>query len=217
MDTCGGRRLMAGFMLLASASPRRHEILTQLGVAHGVLHVPAPEGEDEPRLAHEPAVEYVCRTARNKALHAHAWLHAGGRPASIPPDWPIQWHQCPILCADTTVTVDGQVLGKPADEADAARMLRLLSGRRHQVLTAVALWARGRLWEALSASDVDVEALAEPDIAAYIASGEPFGKAGAYAIQGRAAAFITRLEGSYTGVMGLPAHETMMLLRSAAA
>ncbi|MFA7437584.1 nucleoside triphosphate pyrophosphatase [Castellaniella sp.] len=207
---------MNDFVLLASASPRRHEILTQLGIEHAVLHVPPPAGEDEPRLVGEPAADYVRRTARNKAQHARAWLQAGGRPpGAVPPDWPTHWPQCPILTADTTVSIDDEVLGKPLDAADAARMLRRLSGGRHQVLTAVALQAHGQLHQAISVSHVWLQRLTASDIDRYIASGEPFGKAGAYAIQGRAAAFITRLEGSYTGVMGLPAHETTQLLRAA--
>lgn len=205
--------MMPSFILLASASPRRHEILDQLGIAHGILRVPPPEGEDEPLLPGEAAADYVRRTARDKARQALAWLAAGGRPTDIPATWPEDWAQAPILCADTTVILDGDVLGKPADAADAAAMLRRLSGRTHQVHTAVVLASQGRLLEACQISQVGFQDLSDADIQQYCASGEPFGKAGSYAIQGRAAAFITHLSGSHSGVMGLPAHETAQLLR----
>lgn len=204
------------FILLASASPRRHEILDQLGIAHGVLRVPPPEGEDEPRLPGEAAADYVRRTARDKARQALVWLAGGGRPDPVPEAWPRDWVRAPILCADTTVILDGDVLGKPADADDAAAMLRRLSGRTHQVHTAVVLAAAGRLLEACQISQVGFQDLSDADIRQYCASGEPFGKAGSYAIQGRAAAFITHLSGSHSGVMGLPAHETAQLLRSLA-
>ncbi|MBV2182468.1 MAG: Maf family nucleotide pyrophosphatase [Castellaniella sp.] len=204
-----------GFILLASASPRRHEILDQLGIRHGILDVPAPEGEDEPQWPGEPAVEYVRRTAREKAQRSVAWLAAGGRPAKIPEDWPEDWASAPILCADTTVILDGSALGKPADAADAAATLGRLSGRLHNVHTAVVVAFQGRLIEGTSVSEVWFQPLSTDDIARYCASGEPFGKAGSYAIQGRAAAFITHLSGSHSGVMGLPAHETVQLLMRA--
>lgn len=126
-----------GFILLASASPRRHEILDQLGIAHGILEVPPPDGEDEPQWPGEPATEYVRRTAREKAQRAVAWLTSGGHPGTIPETWPQDWAAAPILCADTTVILDDTVLGKPIDAVDAAAMLRRLSGRRHAVHTAV--------------------------------------------------------------------------------
>ncbi|WP_323017262.1 Maf family protein [Castellaniella sp.] len=209
--------MIPAFVLLASASPRRHEILDQLGVRHGILRVPPPAGEDEPRLPDESAADYVRRTARDKAQQALAWLAAGGRPGSIPADWPQGWEQTPILCADTTVILDDDVLGKPADAVQAAAMLRRLSGRTHQVHTAVVLAAGGRLLETCQISEVRFQALHAADIAQYCATGEPFGKAGSYAIQGRAAAFITHLSGSHSGVMGLPAHDTMRLLQQASA
>lgn len=206
---------MYPFILLASASPRRHEILDQLGIAHGVLRVPPPEGEDEPQLPDEAAADYVRRTARDKARQALAWLTAGGRPTDVPAGWPPDWPHAPILCADTTVILDGSVLGKPRDQADAAAMLRRLSGRTHEVHTAVALSAGNRLWEACQISEVRFQSLSDEDIERYCATGEPFGKAGSYAIQGRAAAFIIHLSGSHSGVMGLPAHETHCLLQQA--
>ena len=203
---------MPPFILLASASPRRHEILDQLAIPHGILRVPAPEGEDEPLLLGEPAADYVRRTARDKAERAVAWLAAGVRPDPLPEAWPAGWRDAPILSADTTVILDGEALGKPRDAADAAGMLRRLSGREHAVHTAVVLAGRGALHEAVSISTVRFQPLTDADIAAYIASGEPFGKAGGYAIQGRAAAFVAHLAGSHSGVMGLPAHETVQLL-----
>lgn len=203
---------MPPFILLASASPRRHEILDQLCIPHGILRVPAPEGEDEPRLPGEPAADYVRRTARDKAERAAAWLAADGRPEPLPVDWPAAWRDAPILCADTTVILGGDVLGKPHDAADAADMLRRLSGRDHEVHTAVVLAHQGAFHEAVSISTVRFQPLTQADIATYVDSGEPFGKAGSYAIQGRAAAFIAYLAGSHSGVMGLPAHETSRLL-----
>lgn len=200
------------FILLASASPRRHEILDQLAIPHGILRVPAPEGEDEPQLPGEAAADYVRRTARDKAEHAVRWLAAGGQPDPLPGSWPTRWRDAPILCADTTVILEGDVLGKPRDAADAAAMLRRLSDRAHAVHTAVVLAHRGTFHEAVSISTVHFQPLTDADIEAYIASGEPFGKAGSYAIQGLAAAFVAHLAGSHSGVMGLPAHETFRLL-----
>ena len=205
---------MPSFILLDSASPRRHEILDQLGIAHGILRVPAPEGEDEPMLPGEAPADYVRRTARDKAVHAAAWLTSGGAPEHVPASWPADWRSAPILCADTTVILDDEALGKPRDAADAARTLRRLSGREHAVHTAVVLAHQGKHHEAVSISTVSFQPLSEDEIAAYIASEEPFGKAGSYAIQGRAAAFVAHLAGSHSGVMGLPAHETTQLLRA---
>jgi septum formation protein len=206
--------MMPPFVLLASASPRRHEILDQLGIAHGVLRVPPPEGEDEPRIPGETAEDYVRRTARDKALQALDWLAGGGRPEPVPAAWPADWATAPILCADTTVILDGDVLGKPADAADAAATLARLSGRTHQVHTAVAVAFGNRILETRQVSEVRFQVLDARDIERYCATGEPFGKAGSYAIQGRAAAFVAHLSGSHSGVMGLPAHETVQLLRS---
>jgi septum formation protein len=118
----------------------------------------------------------------------------------------------PILCADTTVAIGARILGKPIDGADAARMLALLSGRSHRVISAVAVAARGRSRLAVSVSRVRFATIAPARIERYVASGEPFGKAGAYAIQSGAAAWVERIEGSYTGIMGLPLHETAALL-----
>ncbi|WP_454689552.1 Maf family protein [Achromobacter aloeverae] len=185
---------------LASASPRRRELLTQIGVAHRVLAVPAPPGEDEPRHAGEAAEIYVRRTAREKAERGVRYLRDQALPA------------LPLLAADTTVILDGDVLGKPADRADAIDILRRLSGRAHQVHTAVVVAAAGALHEAVSVTEVRLRALSQQDIERYCDSGEPFGKAGAYGIQGLAGVFVAHIAGSYTGVMGLPVFETAELL-----
>ena len=193
------------FLYLASQSPRRQDLLTQVGIAYRLL-APGP-GEDAEALetvrAGEPPADYVQRVAACKldaALARHAHL---GAPAA------------PILCADTTVALGPVLYGKPADSTDAARMLHELSGRTHRVLTAVTLAAGGRRFASFSESHVTFAALTDAQIDAYAASGEPIGKAGAYAVQGRAALFITRIEGSYSGVMGLPLFETAQLLRAA--
>ncbi|MCI1838856.1 MULTISPECIES: Maf family protein [Achromobacter] len=190
-------------LYLASASPRRRELLTQIGLAHDVLRVPAPPGEDEPQHPGESAADYVQRTARDKAERGRDWLRAQALPV------------LPLLAADTTVILDGQVLGKPADRDDAIRILQALSGQTHQVHTAVALWTGDRLLEAVSITQVQMRPLQPDEIARYCDSGEPYGKAGAYGIQGLAGTFIARIDGSYTGVMGLPLFETANLLRAA--
>lgn len=190
-------------LYLASASPRRRELLTQIGLPHEVLRVPAPPGEDEPQHPGESATDYVRRTARDKAERGRDWLRAQSLPIM------------PLLAADTTVILNGQVLGKPADRDDAIRILQALSGQTHQVHTAVALWSGERLLESVSITEVQMRPLQADEIARYCDSGEPYGKAGAYGIQGLAGTFIARIDGSYTGVMGLPLFETANLLRAA--
>lgn len=191
-------------LYLASASPRRRELLTQIGLAHKVLLVPAPPGEDEPQHNGENASDYVRRTARDKALRGRDWMRAQSLA------------ELPLLAADTTVILDGAVLGKPADREDAMRILRALSGSVHEVHTAVAVCASGeQLLEAVSITQVHMRELSDDEISRYCDSGEPFGKAGAYGIQGLAGTFISHISGSYTGVMGLPLFETSNLLRSA--
>ncbi|CUI79259.1 septum formation protein Maf [Achromobacter xylosoxidans] len=190
-------------LYLASASPRRRELLTQIGLSHAVLRVPAPPGEDEPQHPGESAADYVRRTARDKAERGRDWLRAQSLPIM------------PLLAADTTVILAGQVLGKPADRDDAIRILQALSGQTHQVHTAVALWSGERLLESVSITEVQMRPLQADEIARYCDSGEPYGKAGAYGIQGLAGTFIARIDGSYTGVMGLPLFETANLLRAA--
>jgi septum formation protein len=180
---------------LASRSPRRRELLGLLGLAPRVLDVEVPE-QREPD---EPPLDYVHRVARAKASAGQLQVH--DVPGAL------------VLGADTEVVLDDVVFGKPADDADAARMLRLLSGRTHEVITAVWVRDAGREAHATSVSELRFATLDEAEIASYVASGEPLGKAGGYAIQGRAAAFVAHLSGSHSGVMGLPLHETYHLLR----
>jgi len=193
----------APLLYLASASPRRRELLLQVGLAHEVLRVPAPPGEDEPQLPGESAADYVRRTAREKAQRGLQWMRAQGLPA------------LPVLAADTTVILRGEVLGKPADRNDALRILERLSDTEHEVHTAVALADGDRLHEGLSVTRVRMRATSPAERARYCDSGEPYGKAGAYGIQGLASAFIAHISGSYSGVMGLPLYETAGLLRQA--
>ena len=189
---------------LASRSPRRRELLAQIGVRFHLLLFRARAGEDpdvdEKVLANEAPDAYVLRLARAKA--DAGWRRMLQR--NLP--------HAPILAADTTVTVDGAILGKPADRSEAAAMLERLSGRQHEVLTAVALKYDDWIESALSRSEVRFKQLSAPEIAQYTASGECDDKAGAYAIQGRAGRFVAELRGSYSGVMGLPLYETGELL-----
>ena len=189
---------------LASASPRRAELLPLIGVAFEVLRL-GDFAVDESVHRREAPATYVKRLAQAKAQAGVAAARARGLPPY------------PVLGADTTVCIGREILGKPADSADpvvtAVRMLRLLSGRTHRVLTAVAVVAGRRQRLALSASKVSFRRLSGAEITAYVASGEPLDKAGAYAIQGGAAVFASHLAGSYSGVMGLPLYETAQLLR----
>jgi septum formation protein len=182
-------------LYLASRSPRRRELLQQLGVAHAAIDVDIPER----RAADESPEAYVSRVARDKAEAGRAAL--GPLAGAV------------VLGADTEVVLDGEVFGKPADAAQAAAMLRRLSGRTHAVISAVWGVDATDARRELCLSQVRFASLSEAAIAAYVATGEPFGKAGAYAIQGRAAAWVEHLEGSYSGVMGLPLFETARLLR----
>lgn len=190
-------------LYLASASPRRRELLQQIGLAHEVLRVPAPPGEDEPQLPGESPDVYVLRTAREKAIRGEQWVRSQALPA------------LPVLAADTTVILDGAVLGKPADRADALRILQALSGTTHEVHTAVILAADGQRYESVSITQVTMRVTSAAERERYCDSGEPFGKAGAYGIQGLASVFIERIAGSYSGVMGLPLFETAQLLARA--
>jgi septum formation protein len=189
---------------LASRSPRRRELLSQIGVRYHLLLFRAQPGREadineDPQPGEAPAA-YVERVARTKAETGWAALLQRNLP------------RAPVLSADTTVTVDGRILGKPADRKEAAEMLLSLSGRRHEVLTAIALKNDEHLDTALSLSEVSFKKLTDEEIRQYVASGECDDKAGAYAIQGRAARFIVELRGSYSGVMGLPLFETAELL-----
>ena len=184
-------------IVLASASPRRRELLAQIGVPHVVLAVDM----DESPLRDETPAALATRLAHSKAIAGRA--RDGGARAA--------------LGADTVVVLDGQVFGKPEDAADARRMLQALSGRAHRVLTAIALALPGLdapVLERISDTEVHMRAITIAEIDAYWASGEPAGKAGAYAIQGRGAVFIRHIHGSYSGVMGLPLYETAQLLQA---
>jgi septum formation protein len=189
---------------LASKSPRRKELLRQVGIPFELMplreHPPERRDVDESPQPGEPALQYVQRIARTKAEVAGRMMISRRLPMRL------------ILAADTTVVLNGAILGKPVDKEDAARMLRDLSGSTHQVLTAVAVTDGRDLKEILSKSEVTFRPLDEYEIARYVATGEPLDKAGAYAIQGRAALFVSHLSGSYSGVMGLPLHETAQLL-----
>jgi len=200
-------------LYLASRSPRRRELLKQIGVRFEPLLIrlagPRATGVDEAQHAGEDAARYVERIAHEKA-------EQGVRVLALRSLLPR-----PVLAADTVVIVDGEVLGKPVDRAQASDFLRRLSGRTHEVRTAVALGLPGgapfgsgaRVLQALSVSTVAFRALEAGEIERFVASGEPFDKAGGYGIQGMAAVFVERIEGSYSGVMGLPLFETARLLR----
>ncbi len=181
---------------LASQSPRRLELLRQLGVEPGVLDVSVPEL----RLPGESPQGYVSRVAREKA--GAGLLKVMSNPDAL------------VLGADTEVVLDDRVFGKPADADEAARMLAELAGRTHAVMSVVWMLSAGRELRAQSISEVRIAALNADAIAMYVATDEWRGKAGGYAIQGRAAAFIERLSGSYSGVMGLPLFETAALLHA---
>jgi septum formation protein len=187
---------------LASQSPRRSQLLAQIGVQHELLLPGADEDAEalEALQAGELPEIYCARVTAAKLDAALARLAARGLPPA------------PVLCADTTVAVDDLILGKPQDDADARRILTLLSGRSHRVITAVAIANAHRRAAALNVSQVEFAPLSAAQVDRYIASREPFGKAGAYAIQSQAAAWIVKIAGSYTGIMGLPLFETAALL-----
>lgn len=191
------------FIYLASQSPRRRQLLEQLGVKHELL-LPDPHEDSEALEEVHPGeapARYVKRVTALKLDAAMARLKRRGLAPA------------PVLCSDTTVALGRTIYGKPADGPDAARMLRELSGHTHRVLTAIAVQSGRRRLEALSDSRVTFAAWTPTQVRDYVASGEPLGKAGAYAIQGRAAAHISHISGSYSGIMGLPMHETAQLLR----
>lgn len=193
-------------LYLASQSPRRGELLLQLGIRFQQLLLrDDPRGlaeVDETPLPAEAPLDYVQRICATKASAASASAEYRKLPV------------LPLLSADTAVVLDGRIIGKPRDRADAAHILRLLSGRKHSVLTAVAVSLAGRMEMRVSATEVTFAALDEPRIARYLATGEADDKAGAYGIQGLAGAFISRIEGSYSGVMGLPLYEAAELLKT---
>ena len=195
---------MSDFIYLASQSPRRSQLLTQIGVAHELLLPDSAEDAEslEAVRGREAPGRYVARVTGLKLDAAVARLQRLGLPAA------------PVLCADTTVALSREILGKPADEADALRILRQLSGQTHRVLTAVAIQSGRKRVQAVSESWVQFAPMTASQIKAYVASGEPVGKAGAYGVQGRAASHIEQIRGSYSGIMGLPLFETAALLRS---
>ena len=195
---------MTPFIYLASQSPRRRQLLEQLGVVYKLLLPSASEDAEglEIEIPNESATDYVQRVT---ALKLDAALKRRVDRGLL---------EAPVLCSDTTVALGNQIFGKPHDFEDAVRMLCALSGRTHRVLTAVMLGTSDRRVNALSESLVTFAAMTQTQVRAYANTGEPLGKAGAYAIQGRAAAYVSRLEGSYTGIMGLPMFETSNLLRS---
>ncbi len=191
------------FIYLASQSPRRRQLLEQLGVTYQLL---LPDGDEDAEaleqvLPNEAPAVYVQRVTQLKLDAALQRLHRRGLAAA------------PVLCSDTTVAMGRAIFGKPADPADAAAMLAQLAGRTHRVLTAVAVGLGSRREQVLSRSQVRFAPLGADAIEAYVSTGEPMGKAGAYGVQGRASAFIAHISGSYSGIMGLPLYETAQLLR----
>jgi septum formation protein len=194
----------SNIIYLASKSPRRRELLKQIGVHYELLLMrelaPRVDVDESPRENETPHV-YVERVVKMKADIAVKVM----RERKLPPR--------PILTADTTVTFDGEILGKPTDRDDAVRMLKRLSGETHQVLTAVMVTTEAETFQAVTTSFVTFASLSEEEIRRYVDTGEPMDKAGAYGVQGRAARFIAKLSGSYSGVVGLPLYETTGLLR----
>lgn len=198
------RTVRHDFVYLASQSPRRRQLLEQIGVRFELLLADASEDAEslEAERRGELPLAYVQRVTRAKLDAARQRLIRRGLPPA------------PILCSDTTVALGRRIYGKPIDADDAAATLHQLSGRTHRVITAVAVALGEAVALSVSTSRVSFAALDDETIARYVASGEPFGKAGAYAIQGAAGAWVTRIDGSYTGIMGLPLHETAELLRA---
>ena len=196
---------MSSFVYLASQSPRRRQLLEQLGVPYELLLPDDSEDAEalEAVLKNEAPAAYVKRVTNLKLDAAVARL----KKRKLKP--------APILCSDTTVALGRKIYGKPENTQDARRMLAELSGHTHRVLTAVAIESGRKRFDALSISKVTFEAMTQKQINAYVATGEPLGKAGAYAVQGKAALHITRIDGSYSGIMGLPIRETALLLKAA--
>jgi septum formation protein len=193
------------FVYLASQSPRRRQLLEQIGVRHELLLADAAEEDAEALEAErhgELPLAYVRRVTQAKLHAAQARLQRRGLPVA------------PVLCSDTTVALGRRIYGKPLDAADAAATLRELSGRTHRVITAVAVGLGEVQRLAVSESRVSFAEMDEAALERYVAGGEPFGKAGAYAIQGAASVWVSRIAGSYSGIMGLPLYETAQLLRA---
>ena len=194
---------MKNFVYLASQSPRRRQLLEQIGVQYELL-LATPEEDAESLelvLPNEVPLAYVKRVTQLKLEAAVQRMKQRGLP------------NAPVLCADTTVALGRSILGKPENAADALRILKMLSGQTHRVLTAVALASGRKRLSAVSISQVTFASMSLAEMKNYIATGEPMGKAGAYGVQGAAAAYISQIKGSYTGIMGLPLFETAQLLK----
>lgn len=194
---------MKNFVYLASQSPRRRQLLEQIGVQYELL-LATPEEDAESLevvLPNEAPLTYVKRVTQLKLEAAVQRMKQRGLP------------NAPVLCADTTVALGRSILGKPENAADALRILKMLSGQTHRVLTAVALASGRKRVSAVSISTVTFAPMSLAEMKNYIATGEPMGKAGAYGVQGAAAAYISQIKGSYTGIMGLPMFETAQLLK----
>ncbi|MEY3638917.1 MAG: Maf-like protein YhdE [Pseudomonadota bacterium] len=194
---------MKNFVYLASQSPRRRQLLEQIGVSYELL-LATPEEDAESLevvLPNEAPLTYVKRVTQLKLEAAVQRMKQRGLP------------NAPVLCADTTVALGRSILGKPENAADALRILKMLSGQTHRVLTAVALASGRKRVSAVSISQVTFAPMSLAEMKNYIATGEPMGKAGAYGVQGAAAAYISQIKGSYTGIMGLPLYETAQLLK----
>jgi septum formation protein len=194
---------MKNFVYLASQSPRRRQLLEQIGVQYELL-LATPEEDAESLevvLPNEAPLTYVKRVTQLKLEAAVQRMKQRGLP------------NAPVLCADTTVALGRSILGKPENAADALRILKMLSGQTHRVLTAVALASGRKRVSAVSISQVTFAPMTLAEMKNYIATGEPMGKAGAYGVQGAAAAYISQIKGSYTGIMGLPLFETAQLLK----
>ena len=194
---------MKNFVYLASQSPRRRQLLEQIGVQYELLlATPEEDAESlEVALPNEAPLTYVKRVTQLKLEAAVQRMKQRGLP------------NAPVLCADTTVALGRSILGKPENAADALRILKMLSGQTHRVLTAVALASGRKRVSGVSISQVTFAPMTLAEMKNYIATGEPMGKAGAYGVQGAAAAYISQIKGSYTGIMGLPLFETAQLLK----
>ena len=202
--TTENKLAMKDFVYLASQSPRRKQLLEQIGVRYELLLASPDEDAEslEREVPGEAPLTYVKRVTQLKLEAAVKRMQARGlKPA-------------PVLCADTTVALGRVILGKPENEQDAVRILKTLSGQTHRVLTAVAVASGRRRDLSVSVSKVTFVSMKLSEIKAYVATGEPFGKAGAYGVQGMAAAYISDIQGSYTGIMGLPLFETAELLKN---
>lgn len=198
MTANSGSELDSSILVLASASPRRRELLRQIGIAFATL---VPDVDETP-AADESVEDFVVRLAIQKAQQGMALARKQGR------------RMLPVLGADTSITLDGEILGKPVNREHGTAMLARLAGRTHEVLTAVALVSEGKVQQRISRSRVTFAPMTGDEIAAYWETGESVDKAGSYAIQGKAGAFIEHIEGSYSGIVGLPLFEVGLMLKN---